>query len=263
MGRESIHGIFRISKRMIFASSLPIVSAHAIEVIGELSHVVGDPSGLQFAGGSTVTIHSWGTFPFSSMESMFRSCDVKILCDESPVFAPDCSLMGMFHGCRRFNQDLRWDTSNVSSMKFMFYGCRSFNQNLLWNVSNVIDMDCMFADCGSFDQDLSHWDTSKVTDMSHMFLCCRSFNQNLCWDTSKVTNMRFMFYGCASFNQNLQWDTSMVTNMNTMFSCCVSLNQLLVWDVSKVTDMSFMFFNCGSSAIIPLEIQRSLVIFDG
>ena len=157
---------------MIFTSSRPIESAHAIEVIGELSHVIGDPSGLWFAVGSTVTIHSWGTFPFSSMERMFDGCDVKILCDESPVFAPGCTLRGMFCSSN-INQNLRWDTSEVTDMSSMFLGCSNLNQIFLWN-------------------------TSKVTDMSHMFRGCTSLNQGLHFDTSKVTDMGGMFFGCAA-----------------------------------------------------------------
>ena len=181
---------------MIFTSSRPIESAHAIEVIGELSHVIGDPSGLRFECNSTVTIHSWGTFPFSSMKSMFRSCDVKILCDESPVFAPGCTLRGMF--CfSNINQNLRWDTSEVTDMSSMFLCCSDLNQIFLWNTSKVTDMSHMFAGCESLNQGL-HFDTSKVTDMRAMFYGCKSFDQGLHFDTSKVTDMSNMFHGCAA-----------------------------------------------------------------
>ena len=176
---------------MIFTSTRPIETNHVVEVVGGLSHVIGDPSWLRFEWGSTVTIHSWGSGPFFSMKGMFRHCDVTILCDESPVFAPGCSLEEMFEWCVNFDQNLRWDTSNITNMSLMFFGCRRFNQNLRWNTSNVTDMCGMFSHCTSFDQNLL-WDTSNVTDMGRMFYFCGSFNQNLRWDTSDA-NTEQMF----------------------------------------------------------------------
>ena len=202
---------------MIFESSLPIFSDHTIEVTNGLSRVIGDPSGVRFPRGSTVTIHSWGSSPFSSMEFMFEECEVTILCDESPVFSPGCSLKGMFRWCANFNHDIsHWDTSNITNMRGMFDDCGRFNHDLRWNTSNVTDMSYMLAGCTRFNQNL-RWNTSKVTDMSYMFFGCRSFSRNLQWDTSKVTDMRHMFHGCRSFRRNLQWDTSKVTNMYAMF----------------------------------------------
>ena len=230
---------------MIFTSSHPIVSNHTIEVIGGLSHVVGDPSGLRFALGSMVTIRSWGSEPFSSMEFMFEDCEVT-LCGESPVFAPRCSLKGMFRSCSRFNEDISgWNTSNVTNMRSMFMYCGSFNQNLPWDTSNVINMSHMFFGCTSFNQNL-HWDTSRVAVMSHMFFGCTRFNQNLVWDTSKVTTMREMLLGCSRFNQNLRWDTSNVTDMGHMFRGCTSFDQNLRWNVSRVANMREMFSGCSS-----------------
>ena len=187
---------------MIFTSSHPIVSHHKIIEKDGLSCVEGDPSELRFAPGSVVTIHSWGSAPFSSMEYMFWHCDVTILCDESPVFAPGCTLRGMFSGCANFNRNLLWDTSNVTDMSYMFCRCVGFNQNLLWDTSSVTSMCSMFSCCSSFNKKL-FWDTSNVTNMSRVFEECTSFNQNLLWDTSKVISMSFMFYGCTSLRQNL------------------------------------------------------------
>ena len=205
---------------MFFTSSRPIASGHKIETIGELSHVVGDPSGLWFAVGSTVIIHSWGKVPFSSMERMFDGCDVKILCDESPVFAPGCTLRGMF--CfSNINQNLRWDTSEVTDMSSMFLCCSDLNQIFLWNTSKVTDMSDMFARCEILNQGL-HFDTSKVTDMRAMFVECTSFDQGLHFDTSKVTDMSHMFRGCTSLNQGLHFDTSKVTGMSNMFHGCAA-----------------------------------------
>ena len=155
---------------MIFTSSHPILSDHEIKTIDGLSHVVGDPSELRFRP-SSVTIHSWGRFPFSSMERMFKLCDVEILCDESPVFAPGCSLWEMFSGCLNFNQNLPWETSNVADMSFMFYNCLAFNQLLVWDTSNVTDMGYMFAWCGSLTR-FPDWNTANAAGVREMFIGC-------------------------------------------------------------------------------------------
>ena len=101
----------------------------------------------------------------------------------------------MFYKCFSFNQDLEWDTSQVTVMCGMFYGCSLFNQDLKWNTSQVTDMFGMFSGCSSFNQKLK-WDTRKVTTMSYMFSGCSLFNQDLKWDTRKVTRMSGMFLGC-------------------------------------------------------------------
>ena len=206
---------------MIFTSSRPIETDREIEVIDGLSHVRGDPSELRFARDSVVTIHSWGTVPFSSMKLMFDECEVTILCNESPVFAPGCSLWGTFAACTNFNQDVsRWDTSNVTDMKLMFFGCVDFGG------------------------DLSSWDTSNVTDMSFMFHGCRSFNRPLRWNVSNVTNMSYMFFDCRRFNQRLHWNTSKVTDMSYMFCLCASFSREPIWDTLKVANMKSMFDHC-------------------
>ena len=214
---------------MIFTCLRPNRTAdHRFETIDGLSYAVGDPSGLRFATGSIVTIYSWGAVPFSSMEYMFGGCHVEILCDESPVFAPGCSLKGMFRWCANFNHDIsHWDVSNVADMSSMFSGCRAFNRDLRWDVSNVANMSGMFRGCRSLNRKI-RWDVSNVTDMSGMFYGCVSFNQNLRWDTSKVTNMDLMFVNCESLRQRLRWNTSNVTHMNRMFMGCTNFDRR-VW----------------------------------
>ena len=179
---------------MIFTSSLPIESRHEIVDMGDLSIVIGDPSRLRFAPGSTITIHSWGRFPFSSMEFMFNECDVT-LCKGSPVFAPGCSLKGTFFRCANFNQMFMWNVSNVTNMSFMFYGCRSFSRMLLWDTSNVTDMSYMFDGCNSLKWP-TNMDTSNVKSMVRMFAGCSSMVEMPVFDTSKVTDMRDMLLGC-------------------------------------------------------------------
>lgn len=243
---------------MIFTSSRPIASDHTIEEIDGLSHVVGDPSGLRFTPRSMVTIHSWGSTPFSSMEYMFENCNVT-LCRESPVFARGCTLRRMFFGCSNFNEDLsRWDTENVTNMDDMFYSCSNFNRGIFQNTSNVTIMRRLFFGCRSFNQDISRWDTSSVTIMNGMFMWCESFNQRLFWNTSKVTTMGCMFFGCRSLAKSSLFDSSSVTDMNHMFFRCASLAKSPRPDTSKVTTMMNMFSECEPIAIC--HYDRSSVV---
>ena len=78
---------------------------------------------------------------------------------------------GVFCSAHAFNGDLsRWDTSNVTTMKYMFYDAQAFNGDLSgWDTSNVTTMHCMFRNAHAFNGDLSRWDTSKVTDMDYMY----------------------------------------------------------------------------------------------
>ena len=179
---------------MIFESSHPILSDHEIKTIDGLSHVVGDPSRLRFTPGSTVTIHSWGSEPFSSMELMFNECEAT-LCEESPIFSYGCSLKGMLRLCLGFDQDLRWNTSNVTNMAGVFFRCRRFNQCLLWDTSNVTDMSYMFDGCTSLRRSVS-FNTPNVGFMTRMFANCWSMVEIPLLDTSNVADMNDMFTGC-------------------------------------------------------------------
>jgi surface protein len=48
----------------------------------------------------------------------------------------------MFSYTNKFNKDIgRWDTSNVTCMRYMFYNAYNFNQDIgNWNTSNVTDI---------------------------------------------------------------------------------------------------------------------------
>ena len=94
-----------------------------------------------------------------------------------------------------FNEDLFWDTSQVTTMKFMFYEASSFNGDLSsFDTSQVTTMALMFYEASSFNGDLSSFDTSQVTTMDRMFYYASSFDGDLSsFDTSQVTTMEYMF----------------------------------------------------------------------
>lgn len=225
----------------IFTSSSAPISGHRIIMEDGLSRVVGDPSGLRFRRCS-VTIHSWGTTPFSSMARMFTQCDSVVMNGE-PLFEFGCTLKKMFLGSRGIGDVSRWNTTNVTDMKGMFEMCVDFDQRLNWDTSNVTRMSCMFFGCTIFNQKIL-FNTSKVTLMNSMFSFCSALNQPLLFDTSSVTDIRYMFLGCSSFNFNLRWNTSKVVYMDGMFENCSVFDQLLLWDTSSVTSMSNMFSRC-------------------
>ena len=152
-------------------------------------------------------------------------------------------MTALFEELRHFNAPIdRWDTSNVTSMRYMFSGASAFNQALAFDTSQVEDMMYMFRDASAFNHPLA-FDTSQVTDMENMFEGATAFNQPLNWDTSWVETMSSMFEGATAFNQLLEWDTANVKEMNSMFEGATAFNQPLEWDTSQVNDMENMFLN--------------------
>ena len=64
----------------------------------------------------------------------------------------------MFYQASAFNQDIGWDTSQVTSMRYMFSGERYFNHTFNgafiggWSVESVVDFEGMFRFAQSFNK---------------------------------------------------------------------------------------------------------------
>ena len=156
----------------------------------------------------------------------------------------------MFNFAELFNQSIGdWDVSKVTDMCYMFYEAHNFNQPIGdWDVSSVTDMTRMFDNAYKFNKDISKWDVSGVTNMSCMFFYAYDFNQSIgSWDVSSVTNMQGMFYHAEEFNQPIGgWNVSNVTTMREMFCYAYKFNQPIgKWNVSSVIDMSEMFYEAS------------------
>ena len=228
-----------------------------ISIKGDFPQVYFEGSFVSNDKQKLTSIEQWGDIKWLSMKDAFKDC-TKLTGNATD--APDLSMIadisGMFHGARRFSQDLEhWDVSNVTDMSNLFRSS-AFNGSVNnWDTANVTNMKNIFFGAFNFNQSLNNWDISSLTDMSYMFYQASKFNQPLDnWNVSSVTDMSYMFYGAESFNQNINnWDVSLVTDMNHMFSAVVepyntettpvTFNQPLNnWDVSSVTDMSSMFY---------------------
>ena len=79
----------------------------------------------------------------------------------------------MFQGANNFNQPIntwtggdgkvRWETSNVTDMRYMFNGATNFNQELTgWNTSKVRFMQHMFNGATTFNRDIGMWDVKTA-----------------------------------------------------------------------------------------------------
>ena len=157
----------------------------------------------------------------------------------------------------------KFDTSQVTDMKYMFYKCSSLTSLDVskFDTSQVTDMSAMFLGCSSLiSLDVSKFDTSQVKRISYMFDNCSSLiSLDVSkFDTSQVTSMGWMFFECSGLTSLdvSKFDTSQVTDMKYMFYKCSSLTSLDVskFDTSQVTDMSAMFLGCSS--LISLDVSK-------
>ena len=108
-----------------------------------------------------------------------------------------------------------------------------------WNTINVTDMKYMFFCCSSLTSlpDISEWNTINVTDMNHMFSYCKSLlslPDISKWNTSNVINMDFMFCECSSLS---------------------SLPDISKWNISKVKSKACMFSDCNKLLEIPSDFK--------
>ena len=148
------------------------------------------------------------------------------------------------------NQDLhKWDTANVTDMSGMFQNAKAFNGPIeYWETSKVTDMNHMFDGASKFNQKVDRWNVQNVTDMSYMFNNT-IFNQSIgSWNVSNVKDMSYMFANNSVFSQNIgSWDVSKVTNMSHMFSGASKFNcNIFEWKIENVTDMSYMFYKASA-----------------
>lgn len=150
-----------------------------------------------------------------------------------------------------FNQPIgSWNISKFNSLSAFFRRCVSFNQDLTWDTSNVTACNSAFQDATVFNKNISSWNVSNVTTFNSMFLNAPNFNNgsasgisgtmNWTINTSASVNMGSMFNLASAFNQDISpWNTSQVTNMSSMFSSAGKFNQNIgSWNVSNVTNFS-------------------------
>ena len=170
----------------------------------------------------------------------------------------------MFYGCSSLTTlDLsKFNTANVTDMKYMFYECSSLSTLNIssFNTAKVTDMSHMFTRCSSLTTlNLSNFNTAKVSNMGDMFYGCNGLTtlNTSSFNTEKVTGMSGMFYGCSGITSlDLSgFNTAKVTNMSAMFYGCSSLTTLDLskFNTANVTDMSLMFYACRRLTTLALS----------
>ena len=152
--------------------------------------------------------------------------------------------------------DIKFDTSNVTDMRYMFYNSESLCKISPFNTSNIIDMSSMFDTCRELIS-IPHLDTSNVTNMTKTFAYCTKLATIPQLDTSNVNGMTYMFSNCSALTSIPQLDTSNVTNMSNMFESCSSLTSIPQLDCSKVTNIG-MFGYKGCVSLINLGGFKNL-----
>ena len=101
-----------------------------------------------------------------------------------------------------FNQEINFDTTNVTSMAKMFAKATNFNKPITFTYIPK-DISYMFSEAINFNQDISTWNTSDVTNMSYMFDNATSLNQDITdWNVDSSTNLLSMFLDASEMIGN-------------------------------------------------------------
>ncbi|WP_338010192.1 BspA family leucine-rich repeat surface protein [Mycoplasma yeatsii] len=96
----------------------------------------------------------------------------------------------VFKDSQIHQQDLNWNTENVTSMKSMFENSQFNGHISSWNVKKVTDMSKMFHKAIKFNSSISSWEVDSLKDISNMFNGAVIFNQDIShWD---IKNERFV-----------------------------------------------------------------------
>lgn len=165
-----------------------------------------------------------------------------------------------------FNEDIsKWDTTNVTSMKYMFHDARLFNIDITKKTYKPYEdyTSTLF----NINQEKIGWDISNVTNMESMFENAEKFNQRMHSSTINPTNTTNMFKNATNFineysnsygfnNGEPTNDFFNKTNLNNI-TIKLAINEYLDsssnainkygpinnWDLYNVTDMSNLFRN--------------------
>jgi surface protein len=160
---------------------------------------------------------------------------------------PNINMSYMFYTATQFNQDISWNTTNVTSMDSMFNTASSYNnggQPINWtSFSNVNTMFSMFADAGNFNQNISNWNVSSVTNFDSMFYNASKFNNGA---AALTTNT-------APLTWSLNTTGTKIIDMGQMFNLAKSFSQdISSWNIKNVSDMTAMFSLNNTSMTSPL-----------
>ena len=171
----------------------------------------------------------------------------------------------MFYGLENITKiDFsKFDSSQVTDMKFMFNGCKMLEYINFTNINTslVENMKDLFNGCSKLiSLDLSYFDTSSVTDMTFIFYGCSSLKlldlSN--FNTKKVIYMNSVFNGCSNLTSIdiTSFDTSSVNTTYGMFKNCIKLTSINLsnFNTFNITTMGYMFNNC--SLLKSLELSN-------
>ena len=198
-------------------------------------------------------------------ENLEKNLTIKLIMDKNIT----TDLSYMFNGCSclsSISDDFsKWDTKNITKMKWMFYGCNSLKiipDISNWDISNVTDIQFIFSNCKSLTKlpDIAKWNLKNITNINGLFSTCpllKSLPDISKWNTSNIKNINNLFSSCTSLislPDISKWNTSKITDMSFLFHECIallSLPDISQWDTSKVTNMSYMFSKCLSLQSLP------------
>jgi surface protein len=181
-------------------------------------------------------------------------------------------VVGMFEGCRSFNQNLmglKFKTSNLNSL---LAGCSTFNQPLNdLDVSNVTSTDYLFDGCTAFTSDLSAWDVSSLKSATAMLRNTSNFDSDLnWWCVSNITTEPENF-ATGSFlarSNYPKWgtcpvrDVSLTIDIEAPFLIVGSTGTLTYLANKPITEESVVWSSSNPSAVTINETTGEYAVID-
>jgi hypothetical protein len=174
-------------------------------------------------------IINWDTHAITNMDGIFN--DIGLI-------ETDKSLLEFYAA----PHIIRWDTSNVVSMKSMFSHCRVNIIVEFTNCKKVKSMENMFSG-SNINCPILFETSNKLTNLSGFLSSSRKYNNILEFtDLTGVTTMENMFSYSRKFNQPVVFNNlPKLKTTRAMFFLASNFNSRVIMDTSNVKDMSLMF----------------------
>jgi hypothetical protein len=154
---------------------------------------------------------------------------------------------GMFAGCARYNQPLRWSlSSQLVNLARLFADCPAMTAEVVLENLYIHSAEGMFDHCVSFNAPVV-FDVSRplLPSTACLFRGCVRLNQPLVLrGVREIHTLDSMWEGCVRFNQPIDLSSMRVHRVNRMLADCVAYNHPLVIPGTSLVSCQGMVDEC-------------------